>query len=490
MFSTLLQLMRTVIGAIRLADVIDVVVVSMFVYAAITWVRRARSRFVLLGFASLVAVYFLARVLDMYLTLFLFQAGITVALLALVVIFQEEIRRAFERIATGGLFRAGRQPQLNVPDSVDVLVEAASAMARLRIGALIAIRGKEPLERHTTGGILLEGRLSEALLYSIFDPSSAGHDGAVIVDKGHVSRFAVHLPLSTRIKEGARFGTRHTAALGLSERSDALVIVVSEERGTISVARAGTLEQLDSAAELKPRLSQFFTEVAPARKRNLWQRLFAQNLGTKLLSVALASVAWLLVFGQESETVARTFNVPVVYRDVPDGWLLDDPNPMEVRVTISAKSRSFELVDAKALRFSLDGASIRAGHQSVKLTPSQLELPRGFTVHEIDPESVSFAAHQTIGVEVPVRPQLVGKPPEGLRLKSSQVQPAKVRVMLARRERGRLTSLRTEAVDLSDVSASTSLTRGLVLPKGSRLARGEPTEVQVGIELEPDSAPK
>ncbi|HMJ11880.1 MAG TPA: diadenylate cyclase [Polyangiaceae bacterium] len=484
MFSALAGILEDVFGGVRLADIIDVIVVSVFTYAVIAWVRRARSRFVLLGFATLVALYFVARLLDMYLTLFLFQAGITVALLALVVIFQEEIRRAFERIATSGLLRAGRAPAETPSGSLDLIIEAASSLARARTGALIVLRGKEPLERHTSGGISLDGALSEALLFSIFDPSSAGHDGAVIIEKGRLTRFAVHLPLSTRVKDGARFGTRHTAALGLSERSDALVIAVSEERGVMSVARAGVLEETN-ASELKGRLLDFMSEVVPARRMSVWQRLFARDLGTKALAVALAILAWLLVFGQQRETVARTYDVPVVYRAVPDGWLLDDPDPPLARVTISGKSRSFELVTPTRLRLSVDASSIEAGRQTVNLTPRALGLPSGLTVHEIEPESVTFRAYRLSPKELPVRAELSGRLPSNLVLQNVEVSPDRIRLMVRSSTAERTQALRTEPIDLSAITASSSLTRGIVVPHGSRLARGEPTEVQVQVTVTP-----
>lgn len=483
MSSNLARVVGNVLAAVRLADVVDVVVVSVFAYAAITWVRRARSRFVLLGFATLVALYFVARLLDMYLTLFLFQVGITVALLALVVIFQEEIRRAFERIATSGILRS-RSSEGSSFAWLDPIVEAAVTMARARTGALIVLRGREPLERHTTGGVPLGGYVSEPILYSIFDPSSAGHDGAVIVEDGLIDKFAVHLPLSTRIKEGVRFGTRHTAALGLSERSDALVIVVSEERGVVSVARGGTLTELSSAAELKQHVSEFFSEVAPAQRASPWRRLFARNLGTKALSFGVAVLAWLLVFNQQSETVARMLTVPIVYRDVPDGWLLDDPEPGEAHVTISGKSRSFDLLNAQTLRLSLDGTNMHAGKQTIKLTPSQLGLPAGFTVHEIEPESVSLTAYQTTPREMQVRAELSGELPQNLVLKGAEVDPPRLRVMVSPRSRGQFTFLRTEPVDLPEIRESGVVTRGVVIPRGSRLARGQPSEVQVRLTVE------
>jgi uncharacterized protein (TIGR00159 family) len=224
----------------RIADAVDVVVVAVIVYFGIIWFQRSRSRLVMSGLGTLAVLYFAAGLLEMHLTLALFQAGLTVAVVALVVIFQEEIRRAFERVALASRFRAESVPAV-LDAAVDTVVEAAASFANSRTGALIVFRGREPLERHLERGVVLNGQISLSLLHSIFDASSEGHDGALIIENGLATRFGVHLPLAAEAKSQQRSGTRHSAALGLTERSDALVVVVSEERGVISVAEDGVL---------------------------------------------------------------------------------------------------------------------------------------------------------------------------------------------------------------------------------------------------------
>ena len=136
------------------------------------------------------------------------------------------------------------------------------------------------------GGIELEGKISEPLLKSLFDPHSPGHDGAVIVGNERISRFAAHLPLSKDFKQLAHVGTRHSAALGLAELSDALCIAVSEERGTISVARDGRLRQVNNLQELGS-LLQFLHENYPCRRRES-RFLVLENWLAKLVPVSLA----------------------------------------------------------------------------------------------------------------------------------------------------------------------------------------------------------
>ena len=164
-------------------------------------------------------IYYLARSFQLYLSAAVLQGFFAVILLAMVIIFQEEFRRFFERIATWGRYRkSDRVSKLH--EEVEIIVQSVANLARQHVGALIVIQGADPLDRHLAGGYPLDGVLSEPLLESIFDPHSIGHDGAVIIDRGRLVRFGCHLPLSTSVERIGNLGLRHTAALGLSERTD------------------------------------------------------------------------------------------------------------------------------------------------------------------------------------------------------------------------------------------------------------------------------
>ena len=222
---------------VTLPEMLDVVFVAILLYTAIVWAQQTRAAFVVRGILILGSIYIIAKYLDLQMTAWIFQGFFAIFLIMIVVIFQEELRQLFERIAVWSLARK-RTPTLGSSTS-DVLVRTVADLAKEHVGALIVIRGNDPLERHITGGIPLDGKVSAPLLKSIFDPHSPGHDGAVLVDQDNISRFAAHLPLSKDLRQLANVGTRHSAALGLAELTDALCIVVSEERGTISVATRG-----------------------------------------------------------------------------------------------------------------------------------------------------------------------------------------------------------------------------------------------------------
>ncbi len=148
-------------------------------------------------------------------------------------------------------------------EEVEILVRTLTDLARDRIGALVAVRGNDMMVRHLEGGQECNGKLSEALLKSLFDAHSIGHDGAVVVKENRISQFSVQLPLSKNMKKLGNRGTRHAAALGLSELCDALCVVVSEERGTISVARNGELTEVSDPKQLAMILEGFYRDMNP-----------------------------------------------------------------------------------------------------------------------------------------------------------------------------------------------------------------------------------
>ncbi len=255
---------------IGFTDIVDISFVTVLLYTAIVWFKRTRATLVFVGIFILGAVYIFARQLDLQLTTWILQGFFAIFLIIIVVIFQEELRQIFERLAIWSL---GRQDTPTVrSETIDIIVGTLTDLAKDRIGALIVLPGNQPIERHINGGIELDGRLSENLLKSIFDPNSPGHDGAIIMDRDRISRFAAQLPLSKDFRQLTKVGTRHSAALGLAELSDALCLVVSEEKGRVSVAMDGKLRPIDNLQELGSLVQGFLKDKFPSRSWALWFR--------------------------------------------------------------------------------------------------------------------------------------------------------------------------------------------------------------------------
>lgn len=277
------------------ADFFDIVLVTVLIYALLVWFKKTKTAFVAMGLLMLALVYTVARIMGMYMTIYIFQGFFAVVIIAIVVIFQEELRHIFERIAVWSL--QGGQRRQTSPKEVEMLVRAVSDFARDKIGALIVLQGKDPLDRHVEGGWDLNGNLSEALLESIFDSHSLGHDGAVLVEDGKVTKFGCHLPLSKDFAKVTNLGTRHTAAMGLSERTDSMTIVVSEEKGTIAVALAGELRTLHDLRELQEIIGSFVAAKAPKAPEQSMQEFFRHNMREKLIALGVSVLMWLFFIG-------------------------------------------------------------------------------------------------------------------------------------------------------------------------------------------------
>ncbi|MDE2490958.1 MAG: diadenylate cyclase [Elusimicrobia bacterium] len=281
---------------IGVADVLDMMLVGSLIYALLLWFKRTRAAFVALGLLLLAVVYTIAFLSGMYMTVRIFQGFFAVFIVAVIVIFQEEIRSVFERIAVWSL-SGGRLKTAPTNRQSEILVRTLGDLARDRIGALVVIRGLDPLDRHLSSGWDLDGELSEALIKSIFDSHSLGHDGAFVVEGGRVSRFGVKLPLSKDLAKVTNLGTRHSAALGLSERTDALCLVVSEEHGSIMAAQRGELTKIADLEELQDVIEAFLARLRPRPREGAAARLLTENWREKLTAAAVSILLWVFFVG-------------------------------------------------------------------------------------------------------------------------------------------------------------------------------------------------
>lgn len=385
-FATLISVLEDLQKNFRIADAIDIAVITVLLYSVFIWLKQTTSRGVIVGASILTALYLLARTLDMHLTSLIFHTAFAVLLVVLVVLFQEEIRRALERVANWGAFQSARRISPLASD-VDTVVEAVFALAATKTGALIVLQGHEPLQRHIDSGIELSGRISRPLLLSIFDPGSVGHDGAMILDRDRVEYFGAHLPISKNQKEIRGRGTRHSAALGLSECSDALTVVVSEERGVVSVAERGKLTEARTATDLKVHVQQFLEEKFPAKYRAAWKQLVAHHAWLKLLALSFAVVAW-FVLAFNVQEIQTSILVPIEYRNTFPVAQLDDSAPAEALVTLSGSERSFRLLDRRTLKISIDLKEVNGDAGYIRITEDNLRLPPNLKVSRIRPNEV------------------------------------------------------------------------------------------------------
>lgn len=234
-------------------SIIDILLVATFVYYLLYLLKGTRSARIAFGIIMLIVLYFIADRFQLQTMSWLLQNFLTYIVIAIIVIFQADIRKA--------LATFGRNPFLDFfrirEKSTGYLVElqrAVNLLAQRNIGALIVIERELELKNLIETGLRLDAEIKSDLLLSIFNTRSPLHDGAVILSNSRIANAGAILPLSSRLDINKEYGTRHRAALGLSEESDAVVIVISEEQGSVSIAFDGRLTKLDTPLELERRL--------------------------------------------------------------------------------------------------------------------------------------------------------------------------------------------------------------------------------------------
>ncbi len=384
--------MKELLLTLSWRDVADILLSSTLFWGAILWLRRTRALPAFLGLAILGAVYLGAWHLGLQLTARIFQGFSAVLLVLVVVVFQEDLRRLLERIGSWGMRR--RAPPRGT-SAAAALVRVVTRLTQTRTGALVVLPGREPLDRHLEGGLPLGGQLTEPLLLSLFDASSPGHDGAVVVMGDRVTRFALRLPLSSDQDQLHEVGTRHAAALGLSERCDALVIAVSEERGEVSVARAGVLTRLAGVQELTAVLATFQDEVTPepGRRRSPWQVL-GHQWRPALLAVALSLLLWGLQ-GPGSTVVEAERDAEVLVSNLPTEFTLESITPDRVTVVLRGSQRRVLLAPAGQLQVRVDAVLAQLGRRTFQLDPDQVQAPPGTEVVALRPAAVKLSLKAT-----------------------------------------------------------------------------------------------
>ncbi|HZP38753.1 MAG TPA: diadenylate cyclase CdaA [Methylomirabilota bacterium] len=256
----------------RARDAVDILVVAFVLYRIFVMFKETRAVQMLLGLAGLMVASFLARHFELFSTSWLLDNFWSVWVLALVVLFQPELRRALTRLGESRLFQGmalgAREERIQL---IDEVIKAADALASKRIGALIVLERSTGLRNYAELGVPLDAVVSSDLLVSLFLPYSPLHDGAAFIRGERVAAAGCFLPLSRNTQLGRNMGTRHRAGLGLAEETDAVVLIVSEESGRISLAVDGQMESPLDQESLRRRLGDLFSLEEPLLpRRGAW----------------------------------------------------------------------------------------------------------------------------------------------------------------------------------------------------------------------------
>lgn len=269
---------------IRVTDIIEILIIAFLAYHILRWIKNTRAWSLLKGVAVIVLFILIAVFFQMNTILWIVQNVLSIAAISIVVVLQPELRKALEDLGQKNIFANFFDESTKRTDeglfsdkTINEIVRASVEMGKVKTGALIVIENKQPLAEYERTGIDVDAILTSQLLINIFEKNTPLHDGAVIVRGNRVISATCYLPLSDNMGLSKDLGTRHRAGVGISEATDSMTVIVSEETGSISVAYKGHLETRVNADRLHERLSEIQNKPTEDSKKRKLRKVRARN---------------------------------------------------------------------------------------------------------------------------------------------------------------------------------------------------------------------
>jgi len=384
----------SIITNLRFQDVFDILFLSVLVYHLYLWFWGTKAFKALVGLLAMGVIFTLARFWGLFLTTWVFQILWQVLVVLIIILFQSEIRQVLERVNPLQMIRLRRFSKS--ADWMPNLVTAIFSLAKLKTGALIIFERADLVEELITGGVPLESEPSPELLMSIFHKESPLHDGALLIRRGRIAKAACYLPLSSAEGLPKEWGTRHRAALGLSERCDALVVVISEERGEISVAQGRQIIHVTNIEQLSILVQEALASNGPAIKS--WPEMIlaitVHRWPIKIASLGLVCLFWLLLAGQQNFEV--TIKVPLEVKNLPEKIEVSEPVNPEIAITVQGLRKDASTLSRRNVHAEVDLSMARFGNRVFRITRDRIILPNDrIKVVSIEPPLIEFSLRET-----------------------------------------------------------------------------------------------
>ncbi len=473
--------------AVSWSDALDIGLVSFLIYELLLLIRGTRAVQMALSGGFLILLFFLSRWLQLETVNWVIRNLAAYVVFAIIVLFQSDIRRALAHFGRAPFFRYFERAE-SAAETIEEIVVAASTLATRRIGAIVVIERQIGLRNYIEGGIPLDAMVTYDLLASIFQPGSPLHDGAVIIQSDRVAAAACFLPLSVNPRVSRDLGTRHRAALGLTEENDAIAVVVSEETGSISLVIDGNIERgivarpAEDAPAVAARPPPGCRPRRDAELAGLMAFFGLRHFGLKFLSIALAAMIWLLVSGER--IVERAMRIPLEFTNLPAQLEIvgDAQNVVDVR--LRGSSGALSRVSTGELVAMLDLRSARTGRRLFHITGADVRTPFGVEVVQVMPATLSMNFEPSGSKIVPIVPAIDGDPAAGYLLGTVTADPATVEVVGPISALGTLTEAITEPISVTDASEPVVESVTVGVPDQSVRLRA-PQTARVTVQVSP-----
>ena len=462
------------ISTIRWQDVVDICVNSYILFRFYVLFRGTNVFQVLVGMTVLWFLQRIAVSLGLIVTSWVVQGIVAVGAIIIIVVFRNEIRRVLQAknlksILWGLSFKTPTAP-------TEIIADSVFQMAARKCGALLVFPGKEDLSGVVQGGTPWKGVITKEMIASIFWPDNPVHDGAAIVQGDQITHVSTILPLSDREDLPSHYGTRHRAALGLAEATDAMVIVVSEERGDVLVARGNRLREIKLKKTLENNLQEHLGTAAvdnrAARKEGL------EITAAAMLSILFITGIWFSVSRGQDTLVS--LDIPIDYINRSTGTEIVETSATSVSMVLSGSGALVKSIKPDQVNVRLDLSDALIGANSFPITSESISLPPGIVLREVRPSEVDVLIDETIKRKIPVQIDWTGKLAENLILADAVTNPAKIEIIGSKRILEGIVTIYTEKVPLDGLSGTGEVTADLVLkPASLKFAPGSKEKVTI-----------
>jgi uncharacterized protein (TIGR00159 family) len=451
------------IMSIRWQDVVDITLNSYILFRLYVLFRGTNVFRVLVGIALLWFFQRIAVSLGFIVSSWAIQGITAFAALIIIVVFRNEIRSVLQARNLKAILWGFPQKAIHTP--IEIIVESVYELAERRNGALIVFPGKEDLSEAVQGGVRWHGLVSKEMILNIFWRDNPVHDGAAIIQGNQISEVRVILPLSYRKDLPSHYGTRHRAAAGLAETTDALVVLVSEERGTVVVAKGSNLEVVDRKEELarilKEHVGGTTEEWGYLRKEKVEISIAA------LVSILFIIGVW-VSFSRGLETLI-TLEIPVEYMNRDPGVAILDTSVNAVQLHLGGSGSLMKSIRPEQVQVKLDLDGAAAGANTFTVGHENIALPPGVFLRKVEPPTVEVTLDVPMRKELPVQVDWVGTLPEHLILTETKIEPDKIWVIGGRQILKGVDTIYTEKVPLDNIRKTGTITASLVLDPASLL---------------------
>jgi uncharacterized protein (TIGR00159 family) len=440
---------------VRWQDLLDIALNSYILFRLYVLFRGTSAFRVLVGIAIFWISNKLALTLGLVVLSWVLQGITLVAAVIIVVIFRNEIRSVLQAKNLKSILWGFPRSVEGTP--AEVIADAVFELAHNRTGALLILPGNENLSEAVHSGIPWRGLLSKEMIMTIFWRDNPVHDGAAVVRGDQIEEVGVIMPLSHRDDLPSSHGTRHRAALGLAEASDALILVVSEERGTVSSARGGQMHEVRS----KQALLEIIEKHAGATIS--WGRTRRDKLEFGLagvLSVFLIIGVW-STFTRGMDTVI-SMDIPVEYRSRPPEMEILDTSVNAVRLELSGSGALLRRIQPEQVSVKLDLSKGVPGSNPFSITPESVSLPPGIVLKDVKPPVVEVTLDMTVKTELPVQVDWVGKLQDPYLVAQVKIDPPRVQASGSSRVLSNISTVYTEKVSVDQINRSGTVTAKLV----------------------------